>query len=144
MESTKYEEIQFSKRQEISFKQVLAIHLNRISFLMTRIKEHGSVASFYFAVEGLESFLKPYLTDEYQKKKDIEIAKVTESLKDMKNLKLLVWEWPSESKEPFYLEYGLALLELLQELCAQNGWLFEPDFEVPQVGVYEEADDDKG
>jgi len=133
MEKQQYEEVPFTKKQDLNFKMVVSMHMNRLSYLTVNIQERGVVKAFYFGVEFLESMLSPYLKEEYYENKKRLIETIQKNFEDKKNTKLLTWEWDADSKEPCYLEYGLAIFECLQELAAKKGWLLTEEAELPVV-----------
>lgn len=127
------------RRESIDYKQVLMIHLNRISFLMSKINERGSDLAFYLSVVGLEAFLNPYLDGDFRRDKECVYNHVKKNEKLPKNLNKILpfWSWSSGDQEPDNIRYSILLLAVLQELMGRKNLLLEKEMKT-KVGYGKE------
>ncbi len=129
------------RKEKFDYRSLLMVHLNRISQAMIQIKSSPeSEQTFYFAVIGLDTFLLPYHDKKFRehknmargflyKNEDEDCKKATQKLMEEQGVLLPNWRFLEGSGGSEFVQYGMNLLGICQQLMARKGLLLEPETE---------------
>jgi len=111
--------------QSIGFKQVVMMHLNRLSEITSNMEQQGSARRYLLSVKAFESMMKPYATPEYKESRE-DITKWANEF-ESKNIKGKSPADATKKREELYQAMAEKIFDLLMALIAAKGLGIEDD-----------------